>query len=65
VAKSEASTDKLIGVKELSEYLGIPEHTIRDWSYKGIGPKSYRVGRWLKYRQSEIDEWLETQSRNR
>jgi excisionase family DNA binding protein len=65
MAKTETSTDKLIGVKELSDYIGIPERTLREWNYKGIGPKSYRVGRWLKYRKSEVDEWLETQSRNR
>ncbi len=52
-----------MGVKELGEYLGIPEDTIRDWKYRNYGPKVYRVGRWLKYRKSEVDEWLETQSR--
>ena len=50
---------RLLSVKELAAYLGVPVPTIHDWNSNGLAPKRMRVGRYVRYRQSDVDEWLE------
>ncbi|SEC95136.1 DNA binding domain-containing protein, excisionase family [Amycolatopsis tolypomycina] len=50
---------------QLAEYLGIPEATLSQWRARGKGPKWTRVGRHVRYRWSEVDAWLDTQSSDR
>ncbi|GAB3901538.1 helix-turn-helix transcriptional regulator [Kibdelosporangium lantanae] len=54
-------TDKLWGPKELAEYLGVPVHTLYQWRTKRYGPPGRKVGRHVRYRQSEVDAWLDRQ----
>jgi excisionase family DNA binding protein len=48
--------------REVAEYLGVPESTVRYWSYMGTGPKSYRIGRRRKYKPAEVEAWAESKS---
>jgi hypothetical protein len=34
--------------------------TLADWRTKHVGPAHIRVGRLIRYRQSDLDAWLET-----
>jgi predicted DNA-binding transcriptional regulator AlpA len=45
----------------VSDQLKIPVATLRRWRYEGIGPVSFRAGRHVRYRQSDIDDWIEAQ----
>jgi excisionase family DNA binding protein len=49
---------KLISAEELADYLGVPVTTVRQWSHRGTGPKTITVGRWLRYRPEDVDEWV-------
>jgi excisionase family DNA binding protein len=52
---------RMLTPKQLSELLGgIPLPTIYGWRSKGIGPRGYRIGRHVRYRRSDVDEWLRT-----
>ncbi|MFF5230221.1 helix-turn-helix transcriptional regulator [Dactylosporangium sp. NPDC000521] len=51
--------------EQAAAYLGITEQTLHYMNYKGEGPKSYKVGKYRRYRQREIDAWLETRSSQR
>lgn len=51
--------DKLITPEELSEKLDIPIGTLYQWRYRNVGPRSISVGRHIRYRRSDIEEWLE------
>jgi excisionase family DNA binding protein len=46
-----------MSVEELAAYLGVPKKTIygcwRQWGLRG-----YRVGRHLRFRQRQVEEWL-------
>jgi excisionase family DNA binding protein len=42
----------------LAAYLDKPKQTIYDWRYRGIGPPAYKVGTTLRWRKSEVDQWL-------
>jgi excisionase family DNA binding protein len=53
--------DRLISVKELSDYLNVPATTLYQWRYRREGPPGFRVGRHVRYRWSDVEEWIEHQ----
>lgn len=46
---------------EVAEYLQVPVGTLVEWAYRSKGPKFRRVGRHVRYRQSDVDAWVEQQ----
>jgi len=50
------------GPQELADYLGIPLATVYNWRAHGRGPRGYRVGRGVRYRLGDVEEWLEQNS---
>lgn len=62
--KPDTAGHALMGVAELAAYLGVPVRTVYDWQYQGVGPPSYRVGKYTRYRLAEVDRWLDAR-RNR
>ena len=52
--------DQLLTVKELADYLGVPVATIYAWRYRRQGPPGFRVGKHVRYRWSDISEWIES-----
>lgn len=56
--------DPVIGTRELAEFIGTPEATLRYWRHTGRGPKSFRVGRRIVYRRSVVVAWLDEQAEN-
>ncbi len=59
VAQTTLNPDPLWGVTELSDYVGVPKQTIYSWHTRGRGPRAIRVGKYLRYRRSDVDAWLE------
>ena len=58
-------TDALLTPEELSGWLKIPIRTIYGWRYRGASPRAIVVGRHLRYRQREVEEWLDGQMSER
>lgn len=50
-------------VPEVARYLGLAESTIRNKVSRGEIPYK-KVGTQVRFRRSEIDEWVEAQSSN-
>lgn len=48
-------------VPEVSEATGIPEATLRWYRSRGIGPKSFRVGRRIRYHRADVVAWMDAQ----
>jgi len=62
VKVTDMAKDRLWTPDEVSTYLGgVPVSTLYQWRYKGIGPKSRRVGRHLRYRPEDVRAWVEEQ----
>ncbi|HKT68842.1 MAG TPA: helix-turn-helix domain-containing protein [Terriglobales bacterium] len=38
-------------------YIGYSPATLRLWRRKGAGPKFHNVGRFIEYRQEDLDAW--------
>jgi len=48
---------RFVGIKYLSEYLGIPKGTLYVWTcYKKI--PHFKIGRIVKFDLKEIEKWL-------
>lgn len=53
--------EQLMTVQELAQYLGVPAGTLYQWRYRREGPPGFRVGRHVRYRRSDVQEWIEQQ----
>lgn len=54
--------DRLLTVAELAEYLGLAQGTIYNKVCRGEIPH-VKLGRAVRFRRSEIDRWIDAQSR--
>lgn len=52
------SLEPLATVEELATYLGVPVATIYAWRYRREGPPGFRVGRHLRFRWSDVEDWI-------
>ena len=53
--------DELLSPQDLAGYLDVPVKTIYGWRHRGLGPAGFRVGRHLRYRRSDVEEWISAQ----
>ena len=53
------SLDRLLTVEDLADYLDVPVATIYAWRYRRQGPPGFRVGRYLRFRRSDVERWIE------
>lgn len=51
--------DRLLTLEQVAGYLQVPVKTLYDWRHRGLGPRGLRVGRYVRYRQSDVDAWLD------
>jgi excisionase family DNA binding protein len=56
-------TKPLAGREEVAEYLGVPVLTLVSWAHRSKGPAYIRVGRYARYRWSDVESWLAQQVR--
>ena len=54
--------DEMLSIEEAAEFLRVPVATLRYWRHLGIGPRSFRVGRHVRYWHTEVQS---AGSRNR
>jgi excisionase family DNA binding protein len=64
MTESKGRSDALLTSEEVAAYLRVPRSTLYGWKYRGDGPPAIRVGRLLRYRSSEVERWLDAQTRN-
>lgn len=50
--------EKLISAREVAEILGLSEKTVKA-KHKRLNLPCYKVGSLIKYRASEIEQWLQ------
>ena len=53
--------DRLLTVDDLADYLGVPVATIYAWRYRRQGPPGFRVGRHLRFRRADAEQWIAEQ----
>jgi hypothetical protein len=56
----------LLGVGEVAQILGVPKGTLYRWhslstSDNIVGPRAFRVGKYLRYTLEDLRDYIETQ----
>jgi Prophage CP4-57 regulatory protein (AlpA). len=57
----EGGFESLVGISVVVEKLGVPKKTVYKWCHEAhtSGFPYYRLGRWSKFRLSEIEQWMQ------
>ena len=55
--------DRLISAQELASYLEVPLGTVYSWRHRNEGPPGFRVGRHLRFRWRDVEDWIEHRMR--
>ena len=53
--------EQLMTIQELARYLGVPVGTLYQWRYRREGPPGFRVGRHVRYRWKDVEDWISQQ----
>lgn len=56
------SVDAVLSLAEASIAIGVSPFTLRAWLAKGDGPAHLRVGRQIKFRQTDVERWLQARA---
>ncbi|NMM23092.1 MAG: helix-turn-helix domain-containing protein [Phycicoccus sp.] len=56
------ANDELLTIGEVADIVRVPVATLRYWRHLGTGPRSFRVGRGVRYWHNEVTTWLQSQS---
>ena len=51
------SNNRIVTDIEVTERLGVSRFTVRAWRRKGIGPRFLKMGRAVRYRSQDVDEY--------
>lgn len=48
---------------EAARYLGLQKTTLEAWRCRGDGPQFVKLGRAVRYRQADLDAWIDSRIR--
>ena len=54
---TSAGQNRTLTDGEVAERLGVSRFTVRSWRFKGVGPKFLKMGRAVRYRSQDVDEY--------
>jgi excisionase family DNA binding protein len=57
----QTNTEPLLTPTEVAILLNIPMKSLYQWRYQGTGPPCHKIGRHLRYRRRDVEEWFEKQ----
>ena len=60
---SESGYPSLLTTPEAARYLGLAVSTLNKWRVYGYGPTFVKLGRAVRYRQDDLDRFLEARAR--
>ena len=52
---------ELFTLADVAELLRVPPATLRYWRHLGTGPRSFRIGRHVRYYRGDVEAWLSNQ----
>jgi hypothetical protein len=59
---SDNPGDEMLTLQEACRFLRVPEGTLRYWRHLGAGPRSFKIGRHVRYWRADLVRWLTEQS---
>ncbi len=64
-ASDPSAANELLDEGTLARCLGVSRSTLQSWRYTGRGPRFIKLGRMVRYRSSDVDAYLRTNTRGR
>jgi excisionase family DNA binding protein len=55
-------SDALWSTEDTAQFLGVPTSTVRYWTWIGTGPKSMKIGRYRRFKPSDVKKWAESRA---
>ena len=52
------NVEKLLSPTDLAGYLDVPRSTVYEWNYRRTGPPTIRIGKHVRYREADVEQWL-------
>jgi len=52
------AADELMTLEEVAEVFRVPPATVRKWRSNRDGPSGFRVGKYVRFRRSEVDKFI-------
>lgn len=52
----------ILSTAAVAKLIEVPEGTLRYWRYMDEGPRSFRLGRHVKYHSEDVEEWVSRQT---
>jgi predicted DNA-binding transcriptional regulator AlpA len=62
VPDTTRADDELLTMQEVADVVRVPVATVRYWRHLGTGPRSFRLGRSVRYWRTEVFAWLDHQA---
>ena len=59
VPEIQHAADELLTLEEVAVVVRVPVATLRYWRHLGTGPRSFRIGRSVRYWRREVFAWLD------
>ena len=63
--ESTTAMPVLLTSSQVSTYLHVPTSTLANWRYQGRGPAFVRLGGHVRYRASDVTDWINRQLANK
>ncbi len=57
---NDVSNERWIGIEEAAEYLGVKPSTLRDWIKREKDVPAHKIGKFWKFKCSELDDWVKS-----
>ena len=54
---TQSSAKRTLTDVEVAARLGVSRFTVRSWRLKGVGPRFMKMGRAVRYRPQDVDEY--------
>ncbi len=64
-ASTALGPERLMTPQEVSDHLGIPLQTLYRWRTEGKGPTAVKVGRHIRFTQTNLAGWIANQTEQR
>jgi len=58
-----ATNQTFLDSDQAAEYLGLKRTTLEAWRCRGGGPRFAKLGRAVRYRKTDLDDWIESRMR--
>ena len=56
-SSASPSRNRILTDVAVAERLGVSRFTVRSWRLKGVGPRFLKMGRAVRYRSEDVDEY--------